>query len=188
IRHLARRLLWRFHRNWGIYWWHGSSRWIQPVHVSCRGGISLQDLDQAKNDQNDRPAMSPIQTADVGEQPKDTDGHQHGGTDHATRLAAVALTAAQPRRDQSPLAGEHPKAQGNQEQWPNAVKIELQRGVEKKQRAEDDQDDRARWHFSPPGLPSWNRPERLPEAEGIRRWLSGDYGMRRADWVLELVV
>src|SRR6185437_1862433 len=99
------------------------------------------------HDQKNRPAMPPIQSSHIRQKPENSPCHQHRRTNHAARFAAFALAAAHLRRNDSPAAREHPEAQSDQEQWPDAVKIELQRSIEKKKRAESDQNDRASWHL-----------------------------------------
>src|SRR5271154_3089329 len=106
--------------------------------------VALQQLHNANHQQNRRPGSVELDHIEALEQEEYPDRNQYGRTDDLTHAAAIAAAPKAAPRDQTPLPGEHPSSEENQEQRPEAVEAKLEdvHGVQQEEHTQSDQDDR----------------------------------------------
>src|SRR6202142_720017 len=166
--------------GWWRRWdrWHGRNRPSrdrrvctrrQRWNVSLDRCASLQQFDSANHQQNYRPGAVKVQRMQVLKQEQGADGQKHRRTHESAVAAARALAARTSfRTEQSPVAGEQPTADSNQNQRPEAVDaiFHQAQSMQKKEHAQQNEHDRT--HRDLAGLDFRPAAKSCCEAEGVR--------------------
>src|SRR5581483_9412376 len=126
ILHLIRRRL-RCLR--GVAWRRWRRGWrfrsIPYFPVTFPRSVAAQQHHDSNDQDQDGPGSVPVITREVFWQRQHTNCKQHSWPHQSPRTAAFAI-ATITGRNQAPGAGEEPTAEGNQENGPDAAKIEIE--------------------------------------------------------------
>src|SRR5580700_1524478 len=116
--------------------------------MSRRGSIALQQLHHANYQQDRRPGAVEFGDVEALEQEERTQRDDDGRAHDFAHAAAVARTRAMPcdlthrvSFDHSPLPGEHPSSEQDQNDWPETVEAMLHdaHGVQQEEHAQADE-------------------------------------------------
>src|ERR1700674_722561 len=160
----------RASRIWRDCTWSPPPRWRNMVRIRC---TTLQQLDPPNHEQNYRPGAAKVHHMQVPQQEQEADRHHHRRAHDPPGAAARTLAARTkwtPQR--APVACEHPRADCNQNQRPEAIQTVFgpAHGVQHEQHAHQNKNDRTHWDFARLNFSS--APKRCRQAKRIRDRLS----------------
>src|SRR5580692_3442403 len=151
--------------------------------MSHRGSITLQQLHHANHQQDRRPGAIEFGDVEALEQEertkRDDDGRAHDFAHAAavartravpydfTHAAAIASAAHRVSSGHSPLPGEHPSSEQDENDWPETVEAMFHdaHGVQQEEHAQADENHGADGYFR--GIDLFAAAKRLPNAHGI---------------------
>src|SRR5579871_4198906 len=118
-------------------------------YVTCHRRVTLHQLHNADHQQDRGPGSAKPDVRCAIEQKQNTQGDQHRWTYKPAAPAVLALAEGSAGADQSPLLGEQPNAEEDQDQRPETIEPELEQsgGVQEEQHAQADENGCTGWNF-----------------------------------------